>query len=73
MSSSIDKEFGDMFIHGIHPDGRVNVILSAHGFELDLGLMQNDTAQKLIIRWNNLKDKAEENQEFAWRCKELSE
>ena len=72
MSSSIDKRFGDMFVHG-RLDDKVNLILSAHGFELDIGLLEESIATELMKRWDDLKAEAERLSEFEWMYKELNE
>ena len=70
MSSPIDKKYGDMFIHGTK-DNMVNLILSAHGFELDIGLLDKDIADELMRRWNDLKYEAERLSEYEWMYNEL--
>lgn len=72
MSSPIDKKFGDMFVHG-RLDDKVNLVLSAHGFELEIGLLDEKIANELMMRWDALKDEAERLSEYEWMYKDLSE
>ena len=59
-----------MFVHG-KLDDKVNLILSAHGFELDMGLIDENVADELMRRWNDLKDEAERLSEVEWMYNEL--
>lgn len=72
MSSPIDKKFGDMFVHG-RLDDKVNLILSAYGFELDIGLIDEKIANELMRRWDALKSEAERLSEYEWMYRELNE
>ena len=71
MSSPLDKKFGDMFIHGVHPDGRCDLVWSSHGGEFTLELVGYESAEQMILAWNRLKDEAERLREYEWMYEQL--
>jgi hypothetical protein len=71
MSSSIDKEFGNLYIFGVYNDGYVDLSFSKTQDTI-IQHIRKEEAEDIIKRWDSLLSKAEElHQALANRDKEV--
>lgn len=73
MASSIDKQYGDLYIFGKYPDNYVDLVFSSYSEEFTLEHISRESAENFMRVWDAQRDKMHELDEKAWRYEQLSE
>lgn len=56
MASSVDKQYGDMFVFGKYDDGRIDLVFRSNLEEFTIQHITNEEAENLMRVWQAQRD-----------------